>query len=61
MQPGALSIYRSIRTRPPHNTHTTVTTHNFIIQKSNLACNSEGTDEFPDDGAQLLKQVEAAK
>jgi hypothetical protein len=26
-----------------------------------LACNSEGTDELPEDGTQLLKHVGAAK
>jgi hypothetical protein len=26
-----------------------------------LACNSEGTDEFPEDGTQLPKHVGAAK
>jgi hypothetical protein len=37
------------------------TTLNFINQKSKLACNSEGTDELPNDGTQLPKHVEAAK
>jgi hypothetical protein len=37
------------------------TTHNFINQKSKLACNSEGTDELPEDGTQLPKHVGAAK
>jgi hypothetical protein len=37
--PGRHIIYT-----PPH------TTQNFINQKPKLACNSEGTDELPEDG-----------
>jgi hypothetical protein len=37
------------------------TTRNFINQKPKLACNSEGTDELPDDGTQLPIHVGAAK
>jgi hypothetical protein len=37
------------------------TTQNFINQKPKLACNSEGTDELPEDGTQLPKHVGTAK
>jgi hypothetical protein len=37
------------------------TTQNFINQKPKLACNSEGTEELPQDGTQLPKHVGAAK
>jgi hypothetical protein len=37
------------------------TTQNFINQKPKLACNSEGTDELPEDGTQLPKRVGASK
>jgi hypothetical protein len=37
------------------------TAQNDINQKPKLACNSEGTDELPQDGTQLLKHVGAAK
>jgi hypothetical protein len=30
-------------------------------KKPKLACNSEGTDELPEDGTQLLEHVGAAK
>jgi hypothetical protein len=49
-------------TSPPHNIHTQPhTTQNFIKQKPKLACNSEDTDEVPEDGTQLSKHAEAAK
>jgi hypothetical protein len=48
--PGSHIIYTQ-----PH------TTQNFINQKPKLACNSEGTDELPEDGTQLPKHVAAAK
>jgi hypothetical protein len=37
------------------------TTQNFINQKPKLSCNSEGTDELPEDGTQFPKRVGAAK
>jgi hypothetical protein len=37
------------------------TTQSFIYQKSKLACNTEGTDELPEDCTQLPKHVGAAK
>jgi hypothetical protein len=40
-----------------HNTHYT----ELYQQNSKLACNSEGTDKFPEDGTQLPKRVGAAK
>jgi hypothetical protein len=46
---------RHITRTQPH------TTQNFINQKAKLACNSEGTDELPEDGTQLPKHVGAAK
>jgi hypothetical protein len=57
-QPGA---YRSIRTRPPHNIHTTTYYTECYQPKPKLACNSEGTDELPEDGTQLPKHVATAK
>jgi hypothetical protein len=44
-----------MRYTQPHNTR------NFINQKLKLVCNSEGTDEPPEDGTQLPKHVAAAK
>jgi hypothetical protein len=37
------------------------TTQNCINQKPKLACNSEGTDELPENGTQLPKHVGTAK
>jgi hypothetical protein len=37
------------------------TTQNFINHKPKLTCNSEGTDELPEDGTQLPKHVGARK
>jgi hypothetical protein len=54
-------IYRSIRTRPPQNTHTTTYYTEIYQPKPKLACNSEGTDELPEDGTQLPKHLAAAK
>jgi hypothetical protein len=48
--PGRHMVYTQ-----PHSTQ------NFINKKSKLACNSEGTDELPEDGTQLPKHVGAAK
>jgi hypothetical protein len=54
---------RTIHTRPPQ---TIRGTHNYILHrilspKPKSACNSEGTDELPEDGTQLPKHVGAAK
>jgi hypothetical protein len=37
------------------------TTQNFINQKQKFTCNSEGTDELPEDSILLPKHVGAAK
>jgi hypothetical protein len=54
-------IDRSISTKPPHNIHITTYYTEFYQPKPKLACNSEGTDELPEDGTQLPKHVGAAK
>jgi hypothetical protein len=41
--------------------HTTTYSAECYQQTPKLACNSEGTDELPDDGTQLSKHVGAAK
>jgi hypothetical protein len=46
---------------PPYNIHTTTYYTEFDQSKPKLACNSEGTDEIPEDGTQLPKHVGAAK
>jgi hypothetical protein len=50
-----VSAGRHIMYTQPH------TIRNFIKQNPKLACNSEGTDELPEDGTQLPKHVGAAK
>jgi hypothetical protein len=37
------------------------TIQNFINQKPKLACNSECTDDLPEDGTQLPKHIRAEK
>jgi hypothetical protein len=50
-----VAINISIRTRAPHDIHTTTYCTGFYQAKPKLACNSEGTDELPDDSTQLPK------
>jgi hypothetical protein len=52
---SAAQTERHVTYTEPH------TTRNFINKKSKLLCNSEGTDEFAEDGTQLPKHVEAAE
>jgi hypothetical protein len=55
-------LRRSLWRTAPHKINTPPQTpQNFINQKSKLACNSEGTDELPEDGTRLPKHVGAAK
>jgi hypothetical protein len=57
-RPGA---YRLIRSRPPHDIHTTTYYTKFYKQKPKLTCNSEGTDGLPEDATHLPNHVGAAK
>jgi hypothetical protein len=41
--------WKATRTRPPHSIHTTTYCTEFYEPKPKLACNSEGTDELPEE------------
>jgi hypothetical protein len=56
-----LGAYQSISTKLPRNIHTTTYYTEFYQPKPKLTCNSEGTDELPEDGTQLPKHIRAAK
>jgi hypothetical protein len=50
-----------ICTRRPRSIQITTYYTDFYQPKPKLACNSESTDEFPEDGTQLPKHVGATK
>jgi hypothetical protein len=54
-------MYRSVHNRPPHNRHTTTYNESLINHCIRFACNSEGTEELPDDDTHVSKHVGAAK
>jgi hypothetical protein len=66
-RPGAYRSvsHRSIRTRPPHSIRVHKTTYEYYTEfyqtKPKVACNSEGTDELPEDGTWLPKHEGADK